>query len=292
MPLSYWEGDVGPRGIRWSRSPSVPLLRPPSRHGDVPGTPWWRRHLRLLHVPHHGVVRRRHRDDPRWRAAHRRRGARSRRWRGGTFEAFQEAWNSNSVARSVAVYADAGEDEIETVLYGEAGDDSADRVTRQVELVRTLLVGRGYEEIVVTIGIDVDLAAAGHLGGFHQVPDPDRPGGPPTSCSAAVDRSRRPDVRGPPLHPRLPSRECTRSESPRSLPTRPSNSRKSPMPAPDGAAVPAEHPSGHAEARWPMALAVVVAGCCGPHFPRTPQRRCPLAPPRPPCGPPRCTHHR
>jgi hypothetical protein len=32
------------------------------------------------------------------------------------------------------------------------------------------------------------------------------------------------------------------------------------MPAPDGAAVPAEHPSGHAEARWPMALAVVVAG--------------------------------
>jgi len=94
---------------------------------------------------------------------------------GGTFEAFQEAWNSNSVARSVAVYADAGEDEIETVLYGEAGDDSADRVTRQVELVRTLLVGRGYEEIVVTIGIDVDLAAAGQLGGFHQVPDPDRP---------------------------------------------------------------------------------------------------------------------
>jgi len=85
------------------------------------------------------------------------------------------AWNVNSLIERLAESAEADEEEIETNLDGGDARESSDWVIKQVEIVRSLLVGRGYEEIEVSIGIDTELAKRRQLGSFYRRPDPENP---------------------------------------------------------------------------------------------------------------------
>lgn len=96
-------------------------------------------------------------------------------WDDQIFDDFTKAWSISTLAVRLAESAKEHEEEIDTTLDGGDASETAEWVNRQVEIARSVLIGRGYEETKVSIGIDVELAARRELGSFYRRPDPEKP---------------------------------------------------------------------------------------------------------------------
>jgi hypothetical protein len=73
------------------------------------------------------------------------------------------------------VFVERGDDTISSSWKCDSANSPSARLDLEVALVKAFLERCDYHQVVVTKGIDTDLATWARLGGFYEKPDPEDP---------------------------------------------------------------------------------------------------------------------
>jgi hypothetical protein len=91
------------------------------------------------------------------------------------WEHYDTARHRHSLIHGFDIFVERGDDTISSSWKCDSASRPSARLDLEVALVKAFLERCGYHQVVVTKGIDTDLAARARLGAFYEKPDPDNP---------------------------------------------------------------------------------------------------------------------